>query len=101
MIILQRLASAIDQSNVMLARQVVRTDAGEEKVVDLRQTCSVSTHKDNKNKENAHPTVLPAYLPEEDSPVKVRLLPYMPYCQHVLQKPSVPSSFSPPGNPYQ
>lgn len=45
----------------MIAGQVVRTELGEERVIDLHDNVS-------DNKENSS---LPAYLSDEDSPVKV------------------------------
>lgn len=60
---LQSLASAIHQSNTMIAAQVVRTPSGEEHLIELHKATS-------DDKENS---ALPAYLSDEESPVKVGL----------------------------
>ncbi|XP_067930026.1 armadillo repeat-containing protein 1-like [Watersipora subatra] len=57
----QVLATAIHESNTMIARQVVRSETGEEALIDLHE--AVSDDKEN--------TTLPAYLSDNDSPVKI------------------------------
>lgn len=60
------LAAAIQQSQTMVARQVVRTEGGEEKLLNLHDISS-------NDKENP---ALPAYLSDDDSPVKVGRLAF-------------------------
>ena len=50
----------------MIASQVVRTEGGEERVVPLQSGVPVCS-SENSGNDN-----LPAYLPDEDSPVKVK-----------------------------
>ena len=72
---LQVLATAIQQSNMMIASQVVRTEGGEERVVTLQSGVPVCS-SENSGNDN-----LPAYLPDEDSPVKVKHHIYLLKCQ--------------------
>ena len=63
---MQVLATAIQQSNMMIASQVVRTEGGEERVVPLQSGVPFCSSENSGNDK------LPAYLPDEDSPVKVK-----------------------------
>uniref|UniRef100_A0A8C4R552 Armadillo repeat-containing protein 1 n=1 Tax=Eptatretus burgeri TaxID=7764 RepID=A0A8C4R552_EPTBU len=58
----ESLATAIAATKVMSAQQVVRTDSGEEMLVELGR-CSDSVGEN---------TELPEYLPEDESPTKAR-----------------------------